>query len=96
MSSTDDGSRHDTRPTYNRIFRQARAMDEMMRRIGVTADGAHTAGGPDEWYDARGRCLGCDAGPDCSRWLTSTPSADEAPLFCPNAAYFARCRKADA
>lgn len=96
MSSTDDGSEHRGRPTFNRIFRQTRAMDDMMRRLGVTAEAAHAQGGPDNWYVARERCLDCDAGADCSRWLAATPAADEAPLFCPNAGYFARARKADA
>lgn len=85
---------HDNRwPMFRRVLRQAQRMDDMMQRLDV--DPALAARRDQGMAFARARtvCLFCPAAAQCERWLAEATGTPEPPGFCPNAAFFAACRR---
>jgi hypothetical protein len=79
-------------PKARRVERQARLMGEVMERIAVDPGAAAREGRGIAFAAASRRCLLCRYGEECRAWLDRGGS-DAAPTFCPNAAYFDRCRE---
>lgn len=79
------------RPTIRHLLRQARLMGRMMGRLGVDqAVAARRAKGL-ALFEARVRCIDCEAVPSCRAWLDDEGVDDSPPRFCPNARFFRGC-----
>jgi hypothetical protein len=83
-----------SRAALNRILRRAALMDSVMQRVGANHDAARTLDGATASFEGRVKCIACDRERECLEWLAHSQAAASSvpPQFCPNAAYFRRCR----
>jgi hypothetical protein len=83
-----------SRATLNRVLRRAALMDSVMRRVGADHDAARSLDGGTPWFEARVKCIACGRQRECLEWVARShaPASSPPPQFCPNAAYFRRCR----
>jgi hypothetical protein len=82
-----------SRPMLRRILAQAELMDRMLQRLGVDEAALARLDGGMGLYEARTRCLACRNERACRAWLEGWTSPADPSEFCPNAAFFARCRQ---
>jgi hypothetical protein len=84
-------------PVFNRVLDRADLMDRMMARVGTDRLQAMRAEQGMCWYQARTRCLECNAECQCRAWLKAQPDGEPAaaPAFCPNAAFLMSCTSPD-
>lgn len=81
-------------PTEEQLRRRYELMDRMMQRRGVDVDAARTVDGGLAFFEARAKCRYCLHEEQCRRWLTLRAPRTP-PIFCPNAAFFLRCLRAN-
>lgn len=83
-----------SRPTLNRVLRRAALMDGVMQRVGADYDAARSLDGGTAWFEGRVKCIACGRERECLEWLahSQATACPAPPRFCPNAAYFRRCR----
>jgi hypothetical protein len=75
-----------------RIQQQAEGMGEMMERVGVDA-GLAVRKAESAFAAASLCCLSCPKSRECRGWLKQHEgNTNTAPIFCPNAAFFACLR----
>ena len=76
-------------PVFNRVLDRADLMDRMMARVGTGRLQAMLAQQGMCWYQARTRCMECNAEGQCRAWLKAQPDGKPAaaPDFCHNAAF---------
>ncbi len=82
-----------SRPMLRRILAQAELMDRMLQRLGVDEAALARLDGGMGLYEARTRCLACRNERECRAWLEGWTSPADPSEFCPNAAFFGRCRQ---
>ena len=84
-----------SRPTLDGIYRQVALMDAMMQRVQADRAVAATIDSGSAWFEARVKCLACRSGQQCLEWPPHAQAGppSEPPGFCPNAAFFRRCRQ---
>jgi hypothetical protein len=82
-----------SRPMLRRILSQAELMDRMLQRLGVDEAALARLDGGMGLYEARTRCLACRRERECRAWLEGETTPADPSEFCPNAAFFGRCRQ---
>jgi hypothetical protein len=83
-------------PVFSRVLDRAALMDRVMERIGTDPGRAARVDEGMAWYEARTRCIACNADRQCHAWLELPVGGapQTAPVFCPNAAFLESCRAA--
>lgn len=76
-------------PLCRRLARQEVLFSRMIERCGVDAVHAIRREQGDAYARASTTCLLCRASVECALWLDS--ESDQAPIFCPNLAFFRDC-----
>ncbi len=76
---------------HRTVERQARRMHDMMNRLDVDAVALVRQRNGDVYAEARARCLLCQEGTKCLRWLDGKSGG--APDFCPVLHFFKACRR---
>lgn len=83
------------RPMSRRVERQAQRLHRMMERLGLrpgTLARLHDGRG---YAEAHNRCLSCNAGEACNRWLAEAASAQDRPKFCRNLPLLEACLQSE-
>ena len=84
-------------PVFKRVLHRADLMDRVMARVGTDPVRAMRAEQGMCWYQARTRCIECNADVQCRAWLKAQPDGKPAaaPAFCPNARFLMRFTSSD-
>jgi hypothetical protein len=80
-------------PRFEEVLRRQRLMERMMQTSGVDVPMAIRVDGGLAFIEARGKCRYCLHEESCRVWLDSCNESQTAPDFCPNARFFAACRR---
>jgi hypothetical protein len=80
-------------PTLEQVLRRQRLIDQMMETCAVDALSVVRKDGGLAFLEARTKCRYCLHENACREWLRFTTDAERAPAFCPNAEFFASCRR---
>ena len=75
------------------VERRATRMQQMMDRLRVDALALVWLRNGDAYVEARSRCLLCNQGDECIRWLDKRNGPNSGPDFCPNLEAFSACSR---
>jgi hypothetical protein len=75
------------------VERRATRMQQMMDRLSVNALALVCLRNGDAYVEARSRCLLCNQGDECIRWLDTRNGPNSGPDFCPNLEIFSACSR---
>lgn len=78
---------------FKRMMHHADLFDAMTQKLGVSDLLADGPNGAAVVRRAANRCLTCERGEACSKWLEQTTKALEAPNYCKNHDVFERLKK---
>jgi len=80
-------------PIQRTLERRAVRMQQMMHRLDVDALALVRLRNGEAYAEARTKCMVCDEGHECLRWLDEGGMETRGPDFCPNLGYFNSCRQ---
>ena len=75
------------------VTRQSELMDRMAERLAGARPTPATGADAADWSEARLKCVDCASSGACGQWLAAYHAAGAEPAFCPNTAFFERCRE---
>jgi len=81
---------------FHQVQRQYQHLDCMMEQLGISPLAAARLECGARLQAARGACAGCRDENKCRRWLDAAIVLEAPPVFCPNAGFFADCRRHEA
>lgn len=82
-------------PQTNIVWRQVVHMDLVMKRLDVDITTAARRSGGAAIADARDACRACLSHRRCRDWLEQRAEPSDLAQFCPNAAFFEECGRAE-